>query len=217
MRKNILFSSYIDTNKISTIPKEIKIQNSNNFYRYSINIPFKNREEKRVAIVIMKNPSKAGIYDKKLKTRLSDDTVYNVCDYIYKHELRFSEVIILNLFPIYGPTFKNITVESQDEYLGEKLLIDENDKVLLQILNSYKNSVLILAWGGYPNLDKKTTKEQKQKIRNLYRQRINNVLDLIGEKTTYMVSDKLINDIFPPHGKFWFDFEKLTMFNHKYL
>lgn len=214
MNKTILFSSYIDIKNIETIPKEIELIKPDNDYRYSITIPFKNRKKERVAIIIMKNPSKAGIYDHQTQNKISDETIYNVCDYIYKHKYKFSKVIILNLFPIYGSTFKNIAIKDQNEYLGHNLNTIRNDEIITEVLTSINDYTLILAWGGYPDMGKKSTRKQNYNTRKLYRQRINQILNIIGDRPTYKVGSQLTNNIFPSHGKVWFDFEELETFSH---
>lgn len=153
MGKSVYFSQFVDVERIETIPKTIKNKNLDR-YRYSLTIPFKERSSGPTAVVIMKNPSKAGFFDEDNKKLLSDDTIYRVCDYIYKRKEKFSKLIILNLFPIYGSTFKNIAIKNIRELTGETGGYSQNDKVIKKVLNSLtiKEDRIILAWGGYPKI-----------------------------------------------------------------
>lgn len=218
MTRKIFFSSYIDTDGIITDPAII----SNTNYRNSLEIPFKNRKLGPTAVVIMKNPSKAGLIDSDTQKVLSDDTIYKVCDYLYKHKLKFKRVIVLNLFPIYGSTFKNIVFDNPNQLTGESLNSAYNNKILEGTVESLQSEDdrIILAWGGYPDLKKKKkalTAEVKQNVTLLYKHRIKEVLEIIGNKQTYKVGDKLTDGKFPQHGKMWYDFQSLIPFSHPEL
>ncbi|WP_371069656.1 DUF1643 domain-containing protein [Sediminibacillus sp. JSM 1682029] len=215
MTKKIYFSSYIDTEKIITEPAII----FNSSYRYSLEIPFKNRKEGPTAVVIMKNPSKAGLIDDDSQEILSDDTIYKVCDYLYKSKLKFKKVIVLNLFPIYGSTFKNIVFNNPNQLTGESLNSAYNNKVYESTINSLesKDDRIILAWGGYPDLKikkKALPAEVKQSVILLYKHRIKDVLEIIGNNQTYKVGYELTDGKFPKHGKMWYDFQPLIPFFH---
>nr|WP_255358543.1 DUF1643 domain-containing protein [Halobacillus sp. KGW1] len=178
-------------------------------------VPFKTRLSDRVAVVIMKNPSRAGIHDAKMKRKISDDTIYKVCDYLYKDSFDFSKVIILNLFPIFGPTFKSLIIDDPNVLLGKELNNERNNEVIMQVLNSIRNvpHKIILAWGGYPNMGDNLTKEERDLIRTMYKQRINEVLSMIGDRATYKVGENLSDGKFPPHGKVWYDYERMVRFS----
>ncbi|ARI78801.1 DUF1643 domain-containing protein [Halobacillus mangrovi] len=216
IKRKILFSSYVDEERIVTTPKEIELRNIANHYRYLISIPFRNRIKQRIAVVIMKNPSEAGIFDNSINRRLSDDTIYNVCDYLYKHSFNFSKVIILNLFPIFGPNMKNLVNDKPNELLGEDLNSNKNNEVFSEVFNSLNHVPhrIILAWGGYPNLGNNLPKVVKAKFRKLYKDRINEVINIIGNRPTYKVGDSLSGSKFPAHGKVWYDFEPMKQFSH---
>ncbi|TCN18951.1 uncharacterized protein DUF1643 [Mesobacillus foraminis] len=93
----------------------------------------------------MKNPSKAGKYDSIAQRKLSDETIYRVTDYLYKHDQNFSKVIILNLFAIYSSIF-DLNVEEDIIYGNENMKI--NNKVILSTLRDIKeDDRLIVAWG----------------------------------------------------------------------
>jgi hypothetical protein len=102
--KKVYFSTYIDINNITMDPSNTNIGS----HRYLLKIPFLNRPTGKTAIVIMKNPSMASKKDSD-KRLLSDDTIYRVCDYLYKlNNPMFKEVIILNLMSIYGGTLSKL-------------------------------------------------------------------------------------------------------------
>jgi len=166
----------------------------------------------------MKNPSKAGNIEEDSKKMLSDDTVYKVCDYIYKHRDNFSRLIILNLFPIYGSTFKNIVFNSTNELIGSKLEYSRNNVVISEVIASLTTNGdrIILAWGGYPNLSKskKVSKTRKKQVIELYKRRIKEVLNIIADRPTYKVGEGLTDGKFPQHGKMWYDFDPLQRFSH---
>ncbi|MFD0588624.1 DUF1643 domain-containing protein [Paenibacillus sp. GCM10027627] len=222
MNKSVYFSSFVDDKKIATNPKTI---HNNDEYRYSLTIFFKRKVAGPTAVVIMKNPSKAGIIDETNKKLLSDDTIYHVCDYIFKRQEKFSKLIILNLFPIYGSTFKNIDFKNNIKQLtGKSGEYSRNDKEIETIVDSLTNTdKIILAWGGYPSLGvKKSSKNEEQKleeqvkeqVKELYAQRIKKVLKIIDGRPTYKVGKGLTNGKFPQHGKMWYDYEELELFSH---
>ncbi|QYK62567.1 DUF1643 domain-containing protein [Paenibacillus sp. S25] len=197
MGKNIYFSTYVNTNGVKVFPNNIK---TNHDYRYSLTIPFIGRDGGPTAVVIMKNPSRAGLFKETIEKMLSDDTVYNVCDYVYKRDEKFSKLIILNLFPVYGPTPKNIKIESL------KSAEQKNEEVIRGIIDSLtEQDKIILGWGGYPDGYWK---------REVYREQIKKVLEIIQDKPTYRVGEELNEGKFPQHGKVWYDFEELLEFKH---
>ncbi|WP_242243356.1 DUF1643 domain-containing protein [Bacillus cereus group sp. BfR-BA-01309] len=126
------------------------------YHRFSMTIPFLGREEGGHAIVILKNPSKAGKLDKGNR-KLSDETIYKVLDYLYKHENNYAKVTVLNLFSIYGSVFKSIAIKIEEV---ENLSLYKNQQVLSNIIKTYnpKKDIIIFAWGGYPDLDDKKMK-----------------------------------------------------------
>ncbi|OBZ07576.1 hypothetical protein A8L34_25935 [Bacillus sp. FJAT-27264] len=199
-RKRFYFSSYIDEESIKTNPENI--EDEGGLYRYSIRIPFIDAAERsgKRAIVIMKNPSKAGKYDLVAERKLSDDTIYKVLDYLYKHEENFSEVIILNLFALYGSVFNNDLNEQKIYGNGN---LEKNNKVISETIKKRLNGDrIVIAWGQYP---------KKKNFGNNYRKRINQVMKLLDGAPLWRVGDKVkIGDCeFPQHGLQWVDFEKM--------
>lgn len=222
MVKNIYFSPFVSTEEIEIIPKTVNVKPLDK-YRYSLTIPFEKRRRGPTAVVIMKNPSKAGFFDGDSKKLLSDDTIYRVCDYIFKRKEKFSKLVVLNLFPIYGSTFKNIAFKNIRELTGEVGGYSQNDKVIQEVINSLTNEGdrIILAWGGYPNISgnlKDDFSKSRQKLINkLYVQRIKKVLNIIKGRPVYKVGTMLTDGKFPQHGKMWYDFEELELFDHPKL
>jgi hypothetical protein len=212
LTKAVLFSTYINEHLITTNP--ISITNSTP-HRYSIRIPFKNRNEVNAvnAIVIMKNPSAAG---KKVKVNnnnnriLSDDTIYTVLDYLYKQKQYYiKEVIIVNLMSIYSGTLSNIikTSKSVDD-LSLKTNLSEIKKV---VENSKIDDIIIAAWGSYPSYPKKGEVPYKINnidLKNYYDNLIEMTHTLLKGKNVFRVGP-LTKDLFPGHGKYWYDYEKL--------
>ncbi|WP_066303987.1 DUF1643 domain-containing protein [Bacillus sp. FJAT-29814] len=201
-KKPIYFSNFIDEENIITDPPLNEIDTS--YYRYSITMPFKKRNQKKekTAVVIMKNPSKAGKYDCNNNRRLSDETIYKVTDYVYKHEENFSKVIILNLFAVYGSVFNSI--HDENIYGGDNL--SKNNKKIQTIIENLKNGDrVIVAWGGYP---------KRKGFNQNYRERIQEMKQILNCDELWCVGN-LVKDgnwKFPQHGWSWFDFEKMERF-----
>ncbi|MGE7910792.1 DUF1643 domain-containing protein [Lysinibacillus xylanilyticus] len=205
--KKVYFSNYIDIDNITTKP-EITNMGS---HRYFIKIPFLNRSTGKTAIVIMKNPSMAGKTDNKGRL-LSDDTIYNVCDYLFKSQTpKFKEVIILNIMSIYGGTLSNIL--SKITSLN-KLSSPHNTCTLKKILgNSDDNKFIIAAWGGPPGY--KETEESfftRKDLHSYYDQQIKTVLKFLKGKTVYKVGE-FSSKKYPKHGAVWYDYEPLNKYN----
>ncbi|OXB96855.1 MULTISPECIES: DUF1643 domain-containing protein [Bacillus] len=182
---------------------EPNIINGNDLYRYSMTIPFKGRHNSKKAIVIMKNPSKAGKYDVQAQRKVSDETIYRVTDYIYKHEQNYSKIIILNLFAIYSSLFdKNV----KEELIYGNDNMEINNRVILSNLEEIQEGDrIILAWGGYP---------KRAGFREHYRERIKEVMTLLEGVTLWRVGElvEINKSSFPQHGLNWFDYEKMKEF-----
>ncbi|WP_163971806.1 DUF1643 domain-containing protein [Oceanobacillus halotolerans] len=199
-RKAVYFSKYIQEDGIVTVPYNI---NEEGLYRYSMTIPFKGRDNSKKAIVIMKNPSKAGKFDSQAQRKISDETIYRVTDYLYKHEQNYSEVIILNLFAIYSSIF--------DEGVEEELIygndnMEKNNRIILSTLEDLEDGDrVIVGWGRYP---------KRTGFRDNYRERIEEVLTLLNGVTLWRVGNfvKVDSWHFPQHGLNWYDYEVMKEF-----
>ncbi|MED3962840.1 DUF1643 domain-containing protein [Niallia taxi] len=195
-RKPVYFSKYIDVEHIHTEPNTI---DASDLYRYSISMPFKERHQSKKAIVIMKNPSKAGKFDMKFQRKLSDETIYRVTDYLYKHEQNFSNVIILNLFAIYSSIFdKNV---KEDLLYGNNNMEINNRVIISTLKEMQEDDIVIAAWGGYPN---------RAGFRDNYRERVKEVMTLLDGITLWSVGELVKTDsrYFPQHGLNWYDYEE---------
>ncbi len=109
--------------------------------RYWLNLTIDTAEKENI-IVILKNPSRAN-------KEISDKTVYNVSNYIYRNQNRYQElknignITILNLIPYYQ-TYSEKLIE-----LKEAIIDPEN----LKTINNFtkKNNKVIIAWGNHPS------------------------------------------------------------------
>ncbi len=213
-RKTYYFSSYIDEDGIVTHPAVISESDK---YRYSIQIPFKDRDQKKgkIAVVIMKNPSKAGRKESlpnNQTRRISDETIYRVLDYLYKHPEDFSSVIILNIFALYASVLKDDETEAEtnQKHVVDKLTdvdsLAKNDTIIASTIAKLKEGDrVIAAWGGYPQL---------KGFNGKYRERIEKIRKLFNGKELWRVGD-IVKDgtlQFPQHGSKWVDFEKMELF-----
>lgn len=199
-RKPVYFSRFINEECVITEPTNIV---EDDLYRYSMTIPFIGRDRTKKAIVIMKNPSKAGKYDFEAQRKLSDETLYRVTDYLYKDEQNYSEVIILNLFAIYSSIF--------DENVDEELIygngnMERNNEVILSTLDTMMDGDrVIIAWGAYP---------KRIGFRDNYRERISEVISLLDGIPLWRVGElvKVDSLFFPQHGLNWYDFEEMKRY-----
>lgn len=145
-------------------------------------------------IVIMKNPSRATL-------EVSDKTVFNVCNYIFKNkndraELKnIGKIIILNLIPFYE-TYSKELVALKDEII---------DLANLEVIKNYtsKDSRVIIAWGNHPDKLYNEYEVLKQEVNNILKDNNNEV---------YFV-DKLSAAGNPKHAQIWGYENQLEIFN----
>lgn len=156
---------------------------SENGKRYWLNLEIDKNKIDRI-IVILKNPSKA---DKLI----SDKTIFNVSNYIYKNREKYLElknvgqITILNLMPNY------LTDSSGLQEFKETIIDQEN----INTLNDFcgKNKNVIIAWGNHPNgLYKEYEKLKAETIKILTK-----------HKNQVFYVDKLTNAKNPKHGQVW--------------
>ncbi len=156
---------------------------SKNGKRYWLNLEIDKNKSGGIT-VILKNPSRA---DKTI----SDKTVFNVSNYIYRNQKKYSEfknigtITILNLIPNY------LTDSSGLKEFKETIIDPEN----IRILNEYcgKNKNVIIAWGNHPNglyYEYEKLKAETKKI-------------LIENKNQVFYVDKMTNAGNPKHGQIW--------------
>ncbi|USK62255.1 DUF1643 domain-containing protein [Peribacillus asahii] len=189
--KEVYFSDYCDQKGI--IPKF----DENGDFRYLLTVPFENRNKGKHAIVIMKNPSNAGRQDTSGRYT-SDDTVYRVLDYLYKHQNNYSQVTILNLYPHIGGETKKIKEMIKTD--SGKSYIKKNDNFIKNYLNNLSETYEIIAgWGAYSDITE-----------SLYKERIKDFLKLLKEEKVYRVGSMVGKKAeYPGHGKYWYDYENL--------
>ncbi len=101
-----------------------------------------NESKSESIIVILKNPSRAN-------KEVSDKTVYNVSNYIFRNQERYDvlknvgSIIILNLMPHYQ------TYSNKLEALKNDVVCAENLATIKRITS--ENSKVIIAWGNHPS------------------------------------------------------------------
>lgn len=135
-------------------------------------------------IVIMKNPSRATL-------EVSDNTVFNVCNYIFlnknnRAELKnIGKIIILNLIPFYETYSKELIA------LKTGIIDPANWNIIKRY--TLKNSRVIIAWGNHPDKLFNEYEILKQKVFQILKDNNNQV---------YYV-DKLSAAGNPKHAQIW--------------
>lgn len=156
---------------------------SENGKRYWLNLEIDKNKSDGIT-VILKNPSRA---DKTI----SDKTVFNVSNYIYRNREKYSElknvriITILNLMPNY------LTDSSGLKEFKETIIDQENIRTLNEYCGKSKN--VIIAWGNHPSglyYEYEKLKEETKKI-----------LTLNNNQVFYV--DKMTNAGNPKHGQVW--------------
>ncbi|WP_276682471.1 DUF1643 domain-containing protein [Empedobacter brevis] len=170
------------TYKYPDFVSKVKLK-SENGKRYWLNLEIDKTKSEEI-IVILKNPSRAN----KL---ISDKTVFNVSNYIYKNREEYPElkniryITILNLIPNY------LTNSSSLKEFKDTIIDSKN----IRTLNKYcrKNKKVIIAWGNHPiglYDEYEKLKNETKKILTLNK----NQVFLVDKKTV------LGN---PKHGQVW--------------
>lgn len=175
---------------------------SNSNWRYSLEIPFKNRlSNGPVAYVVMKNPSKAGIMEGNLIK--SDMTVNKVCIYFFVRG--YSKVIILNLASLYATYLKSIPHSSIYDLVSPSNDLSANDNEIYRQLSNFRSEIDIVAvgWGD---------KNQVKGSRDSYDNRISQVVNIIRNYTQeiFMYSSNLPYPIHPANNNGWHEWEELV-------
>ncbi|MFB6468234.1 DUF1643 domain-containing protein [Cytobacillus sp. Hz8] len=194
--KTVYFSNFIDEESITMNPKFFD-SSEKKLHRFSITIPFHNRIDGEHAIVILKNPSNAGKEDTQGR-KVSDDTIYKITDYLFKLG-NVQKVTIVNLF-----TMVSGTPDYLKDYIGtddELRYRTYNNEVILQLLSNFnvEKDIIIAAWGN-----------NKPLLESKYKERIREVIKLIGDKPLYRVGPMVNNNNYPGHGRYWYDYEDIS-------
>jgi len=157
--------------------------------RYWLNLNIDDTKDESI-IVILKNPSRAN-------ETISDKTVFNVTNYIYKNRdtnpllENIGNVIILNLIPYYETYSDKLhTIETE--------IIDEENLRIIDKLTAIHSKVII-AWGNAPN-----------KLESSYNTLVSVVnSSLIRNNNQVFYVDRLSKKSNPKHGQIWGYADKL--------
>jgi hypothetical protein len=153
-----------------------------------------NENKKESLIVILKNPSRA-------TKDISDKTVFNVTNYIYKNSNRYKQlknvgtIIILNLIPNYETYSENLLNITSN-------IIDRQNLKTIDNFSSQHNNVII-AWGNPP----KGLKNEYNKIKEEV------LLTLKKNKNHIYYIHKLSALGNPKHGQIWAYKDKMIEYN----
>jgi len=135
-------------------------------------------------VVILKNPSRAN-------KEVSDKTVYNVSNYIYRNQDKYDfledvgSLIIVNLIPHYQ------TYSDQLKVLSNDVICTENLRVIDDITK--QNSKVIIAWGNHPSGLYKEYETLKSEALQILAKNNNEIFYV----------DKLSAAGNPKHGQIW--------------
>ena len=168
------YRDYIDTSNITI--------NRSDLFRYFLSVPYRNTNNRKSVLVIMKNPSKAD-------DKVSDHSINNVLKFC-KNE--YCKVHIMNLFPYYSTDPKGVRKFINSVNFNE--IIQKNMSVLTCLLEGVDD--VIVAWGG-------NSIENKCE----YDKATESVLDAIkrSNKKAYAVRIKSssVNRKYPWHAQVW--------------
>ena len=151
--------------------------------RYWLKLEIDKNKSERITI-ILKNPSRA---DKLI----SDKTVYNVSNYIYRNRQKYSElknigeIIILNLMPNY------MTESSRLKEFKETIIDKENIRTLNEFCG--KSKKVIIAWGNHPSGLYNEYEKLKTETKRI----------LTENKNEVFYVDKMSKYENPKHGQVW--------------
>jgi len=135
-------------------------------------------------VVILKNPSRAN-------KEISDKTVYNVSNYIYRNQDKYEilngvgSVVILNLIPHYQ-TYSDQLIE-----LKNGVVCTENLRTIDAVAK--QNSTVIIAWGNHPAGLFKEYETLKSEVLQILAKNNNEIFYV----------DKLSAAGNPKHGQIW--------------
>lgn len=131
----------------------------NNDIRYCLDVELKNCDKNKIALVIMKNPSKA---DKDS----SDQTVNKVLDVMYKSG--YGKCSIMNIIPYYATDSAKVAEKAK----SNKEVYILNDQYLKSRVDTATR--IFVAWGGNSAFDI-----------DFYNTRIENIKKFLEGKTVY--------------------------------
>lgn len=198
------FGPHINTHQIDIKPPIT----SNSKWRYSLVIPFKNRQiDGPTAYIVMKNPSQAGrVVNGRIK---SDKTINKLCVYFYVRN--YSKVIILNLASRYATYLSDVDHQSFLDLVAPESEWRANDRAIRSILKQFRPRVDLIAvgWGG---------KNKIKGSKEIYDRRISMVVRRLLRYTSvlYMYPSNTDYPVHPASDYAWNDWEDLVPYIHTY-
>ena len=151
--------------------------------RYWLNLKIDKTKKERIT-VILKNPSRA---DKTI----SDKTVFNVSNYIYRNRKKYSEfenigqITILNLMPNYMTDSKRL------KEFKETIIDQDNFRTIKKYCK--KDKKVIIAWGNHPSGLKQEYAELKKLATKI----------LVENNNQVFFVKRLTKAGNPTHGQVW--------------
>lgn len=200
--KNKPTYTFIGKNFGPVVNKTVKNEKENKRYKLEIS---QNREEDfkgERCLVILKNPSKAGL----ICECESDKTVNTVCQYLYDRTdiINANTVVVMNLFPVYQTDSKKL-----HDLKRESLVDTENKNYLKEEIK--KADKIIVAWGAHPVKCKPLFDEMKAFVSPL-------IKDKLCFQMKHPSPNRKPNPNRPLHGQVWgYQKYKLVEFNSKNL
>lgn len=182
--------------------------------RYSLTITFGGSYRRKVAIVILLNPSSSAkcllFYPNCIRNigdiKDVDTTTQIVIEKIWNEAANYKKVILLNLFPYFDSKPDSIdsifpfnTLQFNHSYVM-------NLKIIQFILRCNKNSDVYIAWGKQVNINAQLFRIAKQDITDiLINEGKTNVIIKPGKKSQFQnvqinVASVISNAV---HGRFW--------------
>lgn len=151
--------------------------------RYWLNLEIDKTKNESIT-VILKNPSRANM-------EISDKTVFNVSNYIYRNREKYAElknignITILNLIPNYE------TYSGKLKPLKEEIIDQENLKTINDFCGNHKK--VIIAWGNHPS-----------GLFNEYETLKSSTMDILDKnQNEVFYVDKMSKAENPKHGQVW--------------
>jgi len=157
--------------------------------RYWLNLEIDPARQEGI-MIILKNPSRANL-------EISDKTVFNVSNYIYRNGDRYSvlknigNITIVNLIPNYQ------TYSDQLKSMKGDLIDRKNIEIISDLCQKHKN--VIIAWGNHP----KGLLDEYEKLKCLV------MAILVKNKNDVFYVDKMSRSENPKHGQIWGYTDKL--------
>lgn len=145
---SIEYPSFVNVKKIIEITPPCSSK-----YRYVLEIPFCNGEDKPAVLVILKNPSKA-------TEKECDMTISKVCNATYNAD--YGKVIVFNLFPYRSTDPQKVF----SDFIQNTSAYEEHMKANLEFMSRHVTFVqdVIFAWGT--NTIKNRTGKQYKDVKD---------------------------------------------------